>query len=229
VKYRWVLFDADGTLFDYDRAEEVALRSTFEHLGYPYRTGYADAYRRINARLWLDFESDQISAARLRSRRFELLFEALGLHGSPEVVSSTYLSRLSRATYLIDGAEEVIRALHDKVGLALITNGFSEVQRPRLAQSALGGYFSEPVISEEVGAAKPDARIFDVAFERMAGPAKADVLMVGDSLVSDIQGGNNYGIDTCWFNPLREGNDSGIEARYEIEYLGELLDLVGLV
>lgn len=228
MRYRWLLFDADGTLFDYDKAEEGALRRTFEQFGWAYRSGYAETYREINARLWASFEQGQTAAARLRTSRFELLFDALDLPGDAEAFSSSYLENLSQGTDLIDGAEEVVRTLYGKVGLALITNGFAEVQRPRLARSALRSYFSDPVISEEVGAAKPDSRIFDVVFQRMAGPSKADVLMVGDSLVSDIQGGNNYGIDTCWFNPLSKPNSLDVKANYEIEHLSELLNLVEL-
>lgn len=226
MRYRWVLFDADGTLFDYDKAEASALRCTFEQLGCAYEPSYAEAYREINGRLWLDFERDQISSTRLRTRRFELLFQAAEVSCDAEVFSSRYLENLSLQTDLVDGAEDIIRALYGKVGLVLITNGFAEVQRPRLARSAIGHFFDDLVISEEVGAAKPDARIFDVAFERMAGPSKEDVLVVGDSLATDIKGGNDYGIDTCWFNPLRRSNDSGIKARYGIEHLGDLLKLM---
>lgn len=227
MRYRWVLFDVDGTLFDYEQAEDVALRHTFEQLGCEYEARFAELYRAINGRIWRDFERGSISATRLRSRRFELLFEAIEIQCDSEVFSSRYLENLAQGTELISGAEAVIKALYGKVGLVLITNGFAEVQRPRLARSALRDYFGDPVISEEVGAAKPDARIFDVAFERMARPNKDDVLMVGDSLATDVKGGNDYGIDTCWYNPLRRHNELDIKARYEIEHLGELLELVG--
>jgi 2-haloacid dehalogenase len=96
-----------------------------------------------------------------------------------------------------------------------------------LAGSTIGDCFSSVVISEEVGAAKPDPRIFQVAFERMDNPRKADVLIVGDSLTSDIKGGNEYGIDTCWFNPDRLACDQDVEIRYEIGRLDELLGIVG--
>jgi FMN phosphatase YigB (HAD superfamily) len=108
----------------------------------------------------------------------------------------------------------------------LITNGLKEVQRPRLARSAISGYFADIVISEEVGAAKPDARIFDAAFQRMGHPRKADVLMVGDSMSSDIRGGKAYGIDTCWFNPASKLRELDVDSRYEIADLCELVDLL---
>jgi 2-haloacid dehalogenase len=120
----------------------------------------------------------------------------------------------------------MIRALHGNVGLAVITNGLKDVQRPRLARSAVGQYLDHVVISEEVGAAKPDRRIFDAAFHLMDHPGKEEVLIVGDGLTSDIQGGNEYGIDTCWFNPLRRPCDPDIASRYEITSLSELLSIV---
>jgi 2-haloacid dehalogenase len=227
MRYTWLLFDADGTLFDYDRAEAAALQSTFEQMGQPFEPGYTENYRRFNGQIWLDFEQGTISQERLRTLRFERLFEAVGVDLSPEAFSPRYLQNLAQGTGLIDGAEEVVRALHGRIGLMLITNGLRDVQRPRFARSALNGYFAGLVISEEVGAAKPSARIFDVAFEQMGHPGREEVLMVGDSLTSDIRGGVDYGIDTCWFNPGRRPRDPELEIRYEIQELRQLLDLVG--
>jgi 2-haloacid dehalogenase len=223
VKYKWLLFDADGTLFDYDRAEGIALRDTFEALGLQYEAQYAHVYRRINGDLWLDFENGAISQKRLRTRRFELFFDAMGIDCDPGEFSRRYLANLALGTDLVEGAEDVVRSLHGRVGLLLITNGLAEVQRPRFARSAVGQYFSDVVISEEVGAAKPDPKIFEVAFARMGFPSRRDVLIVGDSLSSDIKGGHNYGIDTCWFNPQRKPHDAGVEINYEIGDLKELL------
>ena len=112
--------------------------------------------------------------------------------------------------------------------MVLLTNGLKAVQRPRFARSALRECFHDVVISEEVGFAKPDPRIFDIAFERMGQPAKEEVLMVGDSLNADIRGGIGYGIDTCWFNPEGAPREGGSELaiRYEIRHLGELASLI---
>jgi 2-haloacid dehalogenase len=227
MKYKWLLFDADGTLFDYDRAEATALQRTFEQAGQPFEPRYAEAYRQINRQIWLEFEQGRISQKALRTQRFEQLFALLQIDLDPVAFSASYLGYLAEGTYLVDGAEQVIRTLHGQVGLMLITNGLKEVQRPRLARSAISGYFADIVISEEVGAAKPDARIFDAAFQRMGHPRKADVLMVGDNMSSDIQGGNDYGIDTCWFNPEGNPRELDVDSRYEIADLWELVDLLG--
>lgn len=226
MSYKWILFDADGTLFDYDRAEATALQRTFEQMGQEFEPGYVEAYRRINGRIWLEFEQGRISQERLRTFRFEQLFEAVGLELSPESFSPRYLQNLALGTDLIDGAQEVVQALHGCFGLMLITNGLQEVQRPRFARSALHGYFHGLVISEEVGVAKPDPRIFDVAFQGMGNPGREEVLMVGDSLTSDMRGGVDYGIDTCWFNPGRRPRDPDVEVLYEIHDLCQLLELI---
>lgn len=229
MKYKWLLLDADGTLFDYDLAEANSLKRTFEGLGCEYKAQYADAYRQINGWIWVEFEQGKISQGRLRTRRFELLFESLQLECDAETFSARYLSNLAEATDLIDGVEEVLRALYGKVGLVMITNGLKDVQRPRFARSLICDYFTDFVISEEVGAAKPSRQIFDVAFEKMGHPRKGEVLIVGDSLSSDIKGGNNYGIDTCWFNPTRKLSPLDVEVTYEISDLRELPGLVGVV
>ena len=229
MKYKWLLFDADGTLFDYDKAEARALRRTFRELGCSYEPRYAEVYRQINAEIWRDFEQGKISQHRLRTRRFELLFEDVAVECDPEAFGTRYLLHLADGTDLIEGADEVVRRLHGKAGLVLITNGIADVQRPRFANSGLHEYFADLVISEEVGASKPDPGIFDAAFQVMAWPKTEEVLIVGDSLASDIRGGNNYGVDTCWFNPRQDPQTLDVKVHFEIRELRELLALLEVI
>jgi len=229
MKYKWLLLDADGTLFDYDKAEAVALEKTFEQEGCGFEPSYAGVYRRINEQIWLNFEQGKISQDRLRTKRFELFLEAVHIESDPVLFSQRYLKHLADGAYLIKDAEEIVRSLHGRIGLLLITNGLKEVQRSRLAKSTIGKYFADVVISDEIGVAKPERQIFDVAFSKMGNPRKEEVLIVGDSLTSDIQGGSDYGIDTCWFNPERKSRDLNVEIRYEIHRLNELLNIVETV
>ncbi len=228
--YRWLLFDADNTLFDYEGAWAGALRDTFEELGLPFQPGYLATYQRINHGVWQAFEAGAISSAAMRTRRFELLFAEIE-PGVGEVdagrFSARYLRHLATQSGLVKDALSVVRALHARYRLAIITNGFADVQRPRLAGSAIRDHISEIVISEEVGAAKPDRTIFDIAFDRMGEPRRDEVLMIGDSLTSDIAGGIGYGIDTCWYNPGALAPAEGIVSTYEIRRLPELVDLLG--
>ncbi|MBN1936629.1 MAG: YjjG family noncanonical pyrimidine nucleotidase [Anaerolineae bacterium] len=226
MKYSWILFDADGTLFDYDRAEGVALESAFAEMELAFQPGYTPIYREINEAIWKAFERGEIARARLRLERFERLFEAAGVRVDAAAFSAVYLRHLGDGAFLIDGALQVIAALRGKIHLALITNGLKEVQRSRLARSAISDAFEAVIISEEVGVSKPDVRIFDIAFEQMGRPARSKVLLVGDSLTSDMAGGIAYSIDTCWFNPA--GQERTLQVSYEIQDLWQVVALAGL-
>jgi len=224
--YPWLWFDADGTLFDYNRAEATALKQTFHSLSLPFEEEYLGIYQQINQGLWQALERQEITQAALRYRRFELLMEAIQMTGSPEQMSSAYVEQLGICADLIDGAYEVLQALHGRSQIAIVTNGLQAVQRNRLAHSRIRHFITELIISEEIGAAKPHPAFFDAAFVRTGYPKKSDVLIIGDSLTSDIQGGEDYGIDTCWYNPTVEAQPSGLSITYEIQDLHELLDVV---
>ena len=226
MRYSHLLFDADGTLFDYDRAEARALAATFHEAGVEEPPGALEIYRRVNSEMWLEFEQGTTSQARLKVERFESLFEATGITADPQLFSPMYLEHLSRRTDLIDGAETVISNLAEHAHMLLITNGIAAVQRPRFSSSRIHRFFDGLVISEEVGAAKPAPEIFESAFEEMDHPKRTDVLMIGDSLTSDIKGGNDFGIDTCWYNPDGSPGSEEIPPTYEICSLGELLEIV---
>jgi YjjG family noncanonical pyrimidine nucleotidase len=225
--YPWLWFDADGTLFDYNRAEATALKNTFRSLSLPFEEGYLDTYRRINQGLWLALEQSEITPAALQSRRFELLLESLRLRGSAEQISSVYLAQLALCAELTEGAFEVLQALHGKSRIAIVTNGLQSVQRGRLAHSKIRDFIDELIISEEIGAAKPQPAFFEVAFSRTGNPPKSDVLIIGDSLSSDIRGGLDYGLDTCWYNPESAPRPTVLgQITYEIRRLTELLELL---
>ncbi|MDX1503057.1 MAG: YjjG family noncanonical pyrimidine nucleotidase [Thermoanaerobaculia bacterium] len=220
-----MLLDADGTLFDYDRAEAAALAATWEELGLPREERLLPAYREINHRLWRSYERGEIEQAAIPGERFARLLTALGHDADAGRASSLYLRALARQTHLLDGALRVVSRLARRAELALVTNGLAEVQRPRLAASPLAPFFEVVVISGEIGAGKPDPAFFDAAFRRMGDPPRRQTLIVGDSLTSDIEGGRRYGIDTCWLNP-RGAEGDGRPLTYEIRELAQLERLV---
>lgn len=224
--YPWLFFDADGTLFDYNRAEATAFRKAFEALQFRFEEGHLNTYQTINRDLWKALERHEITPAVLRVRRFELLLEALGLNGSADDLNLIYVEQLGLCTDLIDGAYEVLQTLSKRSRIAIVTNGLEAVQRSRLMHSTIHPFIRELIISEEVGAAKPHPAFFDAAFARTGNPSRSDVLIIGDSLTSDIQGGVNYGIDTCWYNQTGETNPEGLPITYEIRYLSELLEMM---
>lgn len=225
-KYDWLFFDADGTLFNFDLAEAKALEGTFRDLNIPFEPGYARVYQEINRQVWLEFEQGQITSEALRIVRFQRLFDALSVTVDAEAFSRRYLVNLAMASDLLPGAAELIQRLRQSYHLALITNGLKDVQRPRLARSKISNAFDEVAISEEMGVAKPDPQYFAAVFERIGLADKARVLVIGDSLSSDIQGGVNFGLDTCWYNPQGQDGSQKIKATYEIQQLGDLVDLL---
>jgi 2-haloacid dehalogenase len=224
--YPWLFFDADGTLFDYNRAEATAFRKAFDLLKFQFEDSYLDTYQKINSELWKALERHEIQPADLRVRRFELLLEALQLSGSADDLNVAYVEQLGLCTDLIDGAYEVLETLYPSSRIVIVTNGLEAVQRNRLRYSTIRPFIAELIISEEVGAAKPHPAFFDAAFARTGNPSKSGVLIIGDSLTSDMQGGANYGIDTCWFNPSGQGKPEGLSITYEIGHLLELLDVI---
>ena len=225
MKYQAVLFDADGTLFDFHRAESYALEEAFRELGLAFRPEYRESYERINREVWRQFERGEISSVQLRTLRFERFLAEIGAAVDADEMSACYLSWLARAEFLLDGARELVESLSGKVKLAIVTNGLKDVQRGRFGRSPIREHFDSIVISEEVGVQKPDPAIFEYALENLEHEDKRSVLMVGDSLTSDIQGGVNFGIDTCWFNPAGSRLPESPTPSYVIERLDELLPL----
>jgi len=160
----------------------------------------------------------------LRVKRFRLFLDETGLSADPEIVSPLYLRNLALGADLLDGALEVVSALKGRYHLALVTNGLADVQRPRLGNSALANYFERVFISEELGAVKPTREYFEIVFENIGQPPKNKVLIIGDSLTSDMRGGVEYGIDTCWYNPA--GKTTELPVTYQISQLPELIKLL---
>ncbi len=239
MTYELILLDADGTLFDYDRAERHAIEATFCDFGLRYTESILSRYREVNDALWRELEKGNIASAELRVERFRRLIAEIGKmaqESNPaptsasattsapdaEVLSGRYLRRLAASSYLIDGAEDICRYMAAKYDLAILTNGIAEVQRSRFSASALHHIVPHIIISEEVGLSKPDPRIFEYAMSALGHPRRETVLMVGDSLSSDIRGGANAGIDTCWYNPHRAPCSEDLAPTYEIRSLGEL-------
>ena len=185
-----------------------------------------ETYRQINHELWRALERQEIKQDILRVRRFELLLEALGVSGIPDELSTMYTEQLGLCSDLMDGAYEVLQALYEASCIAIVTNGLQAVQRSRLLHSTIHPFIMELIISEEVGAAKPHPHFFDAAFAQIGNPPKSDVLIIGDSLTSDMQGGVDYGIDTCWYNPIGEGKPESLPLTYEIRHLRGLLEII---
>lgn len=220
MPYKWLLFDVDNTLLDFAKTEALALELSFAQHGLPFPTKAKQRYHDINQTYWQRLERKEITPEALRRGRFQDLFTELDVSLDPEEFADSYLKQLGQQAPLVEGALELLKGLNGRFQLGIITNGLADVQHPRLEKSGLKAYFSPIIISQEVGVAKPHAGIFDAAFAQMNHPAKSEVLIIGDSLTSDMAGGINYGIDTCWFNP--NGKISDLPITYKIRQLAKL-------
>lgn len=226
-RYRWLLFDADGTLFDYDRAERVALEQALTQIGVAFVPGHLAAYQQINQALWQRVETGAITPGEVKVRRFEQLLDTIGMAHSPAALSARYLECLANCSELVADAAAALDVLQKKHQIAILTNGLTVVQRGRLARSVIRHHISDIIISEEIGTAKPAKEFFDTAFARLGHPSKREVLMIGDGWASDIEGAVQYGIDACWYNPTRKPRPANVEITREIASLHELTDWLG--
>ena len=225
-KYKWLLFDADGTLLDYDQSEKQALSVALKVFQVDFQTLYLEKYRRINSNLWSELENGTISSEKLRVRRFEILFADLNLDINPVSFSEQYLKALGQTDFLIEGTIEILNKLSGNFKLAIITNGIKDVQNGRFQKTGLNKYFEYLLISEELGVAKPDKLFFNHTLDKINFHKKSEILVIGDSLKSDILGGSLSNIDTCWYNPSNKNNETAIKPTYEIRDLKELISIV---
>jgi len=208
-KYTHLFFDLDNTIWDFNSNSYDALYVALDKLQLLDLIGSYDVffkiYSEVNENLWDLYRHGLITKKGLSVQRFEETFEK---HGTPlsisgEVVNATYLTEMPLQTKLIEGAREVLDYLHGRYDVAIITNGFKEVQYDKIIKSGLSKYFRKIFISEEIGAQKPKKEIFEYAIKSMNAP-KNSSLMIGDSWDADIIGAMNFGIDQIYYNPKIE-------------------------
>ena len=218
----FLFLDLDDTILDFARAERVALEKTLRAFGVEPTAERMDRYSRINKDCWKRMERGELTKDRLRTVRFALFFEALGLCADVEAVADTYVENLSMGHWFLPGAEEAVARLSKRYRLFLASNGMAAVQRGRMTSANLYRFFEQSFVSEEMVAAKPSRAYFDAAFSRIPDFDHSRAMMVGDSLTSDIQGGINAGIATCWVNPGHKPRRADIVPDHEITALSEL-------
>ncbi len=226
VKYKTLLFDLDGTILDYSKSEAAALYGAYSVVfGIDPPDELLPVYQKINSALWKEFEKGTITIQQLKIKRFSSLFDSFKLNTDPAAFSEIYLQELGKGGYLLHGAFDILESCAGRFRMGAITNGIGNVQRSRIKKANIGQFFETVVISNDVGIAKPDPGIFAIALENMNLYNKKEILIIGDSLSSDILGGINAGIDTCWINPM--GKEPGeIKPGYTISDIAGLLEIL---
>ncbi|MDD7174416.1 MAG: YjjG family noncanonical pyrimidine nucleotidase [Clostridiales bacterium] len=222
-RYDVLLCDADNTIFDFTKAEENAFAIACAHAGIDGAERLLPVYADINSAMWKLLELGGITQSVLRVRRFELFLAAIGRTDiDARDMGDTFADALGRQSVPLPGAVEAVARWSRVLPVIIVTNGISKVQHGRMEGSEVRHFISGMVISEEVGAAKPDPRMLELAMEKAGVTDRRRALMLGDSLSSDIAAAANAGVDACWFNPRGAGNAKGLPVRYEIRSLDEV-------
>ena len=227
MTYKFLLFDLDHTLLDFDTAEDVALTQLLKEEGVEDIQAYKDYYVPMNKSLWRDLEQKKITKQELVNTRFSKMFSHFGIEKDGVYLSERYQFYLAQQGQVFSGAMELLDSLIDRgYELYAATNGITTIQTGRMAQSGLAPYFNQVFISEQLQTQKPDALFYEEIGQQIAGFSKEKTLMIGDSLTADIQGGNNADIDTIWYNPHHLENKSLAQPTYEFDSYQALLELL---
>lgn len=226
---RNVLFDLDDTLFDFHKAEKIALTKTLVHFGIDPTEETLALYSTINAAHWKRLELGEISREEVKVGRYRELFETIGIECDPVKATAYYESMLAIGHYFMPGAPELLEELYGKYRLYIVSNGTAKVQEGRIGSSGIAKYMNGIFISQILGANKPDKQFFDICFAEIPDFSLSETVIIGDSLSSDIKGGISAGITTVWFNPKEIENDSDINPDYTIKELSEVPGLLSQI
>ena len=222
----FLFIDLDDTILDFHKAEQVALSKTLETFGLEPNEQVVSRYSQINKSYWERLERKEVTREFLLVNRFADLFAEYGIAVDPVLCARTYEKNLGTGHYFLPGAREAVEALRKKYKLYLASNGTSHVQAGRIESADIARFFEGIFISQEIGVNKPDVEYFNRCFARIPGFDKTKAMIVGDSLSSDILGGKQAGILTCWVNPKGKICPEDIQPDYEIPALSALEGLL---
>lgn len=227
MRFPYLLFDADDTLFDFPKASSQAFSAMCRAHDVPDTPEVRQIYHDINRVLWDAFDRGEVTKEFVTLERFVRFFRALGLDRDPAAANRDYLAALGSGVYPLPHAEEVCRLLVNRGHrLYIATNAVASVQRSRLQGSVFAALITDAFISEDAGASKPDPAYYAYVRSRIPGLTPENGLVIGDSLSTDIQGANNAGLPCCWYNPAGKARPEDLRIDYEIRDLRELLDIV---
>lgn len=223
---KFLLLDLDDTILDFGASEAEGLRKTLLSFGIDPTDEIVRRYSEINDAQWKLLELGKLTRLEVKRRRFEILFEWLGVERDVEAVRLYYERVLGEFHVFYDGAEQFLRDVYGKYALYIVSNGTTAVQNGRIASAGIADYFDGIFLSEEIGYVKPQREFFEACFSKIPGFDASDAIILGDSLTSDIQGGINAGIRTCWFNPKGKEGRADIQPDFEVRSLTEFVALL---
>ena len=226
MKYEILLFDADHTLFDFNKSEYFALKGALDFYSLPSTDDVIERYSVINVKYWKMLERGEIDKQSLMLARFVEFAREYGFEDRAEALSDLYMKNLASESHLFEGALELVEQLSKKYRLFIITNGVKSTQDGRFGISPITKYFEKIFISELIGAEKPSKAFFDAVEAGIDGYCREKALVIGDSLSSDIKGAINAGIDCIWFNPSMKDAPQDWNITYTVKSFDEILQIL---
>lgn len=223
-KYTTLLLDVDNTLLDFSLAEEVCIKRVFTEMGLPDDDKSIKLYQQINDEFWKALERGEVTNEEVYTGRFEKFLDIIGKTADTALINEKYFFYLSRCAFKKEGCDEILDYLKGKYEIHIITNGAARNQHSRIKISGIGEKISGLFISEEIGFKKPQKEFFDAVFEKISEKDKTKILIVGDSLTSDILGGINAGVDTCYIN--WHSKEQSINSTYTLRNLYDLKNIL---
>lgn len=217
---KFIFLDLDDTILDFHRSEAIALTKTLQSLNVEPTDKVIARYSQINRAHWQALERKELTREQVLTGRFRQLFHELGMNVSPNVAQSLYEKNLSESHFFINGAPRLLMTLSRKYSLYIASNGTTIVQKSRIASSGIARYFKGIFLSQELDADKPQIEFFERSTGQIEGYNPDEAIILGDSITSDIQGGINAGMHTCWFNPHHRERGN-ITPEFEIADLAE--------
>ncbi len=224
--YEWLFLDLDNTILDFQKSSELAFIFIFSELGLSLSHEDYKRYKEINSAYWLKLEKGDITFDKLKVQRWEDFLSEMNFQADPAALNDAYLDHIAHHPLYIPDALESLQKFHSRYRLMLITNGLANVQLPRLRITGLNEFFEHIVISEQLGYSKPSREFFDHCHGLSGSPMHDMVLVIGDTLTSDIGGGLNYGYHTCWYNYHKSENQSEYRPHYEVQSHKEIQQLL---
>lgn len=217
-----ILIDLDNTIIDFNECARHSIMGIFEDLGFHYDDNVFETFITENVKIWKRLERGEIDKPYLRANRWNIILGKLGIEYDGTIIEERFENGVAKGAYPVEYAYELLEYLYSKYDLYVVSNGFRFVQESRVKIGKFDKYFKELFLSEDIGIQKPDIRFFDYCYEKIGCPPKEDLILIGDSLSADIQGGINFNVETIWFNKNNEPQNDTIKPTYTVNHLKEI-------
>ena len=221
-----ILLDLDNTIIDFNECARHSIMDIFQDLGFHYDENVFDTFITENVKIWKRLELGEIDKIYLRANRWNIILGKLGIDYDGTIIEERFENGVAKGAYPVEYAYELLQYLYNKYDIYVVSNGFRFVQESRVKIGKFDKYFKELFLSEDIGIQKPDIRFFDYCYEKLGSPPKEELILIGDSLSADIKGGNNFGIDTIWFNKNNDPAPSDIIPTYTVEKLSQIKEIL---